>query len=498
MKTRWPTDASRLERMSIIEEGSPRRVRMANLATVGSHSVNGVAQLHTQLLQRSVLADFHQLMPDRFNNKTNGVSPRRWLLYSNPRLTRLVSSRLGSEWIDRDLRQLKQVERFSDDVPFLEALAAVKQDNKRDLAVLVQRRIGVELPTDAMFVVQIKRIHEYKRQLLACLQVIAHYLALKNNAELDAVPRVYLFGGKAAAGYAMAKLHIRLINDVAAVINGDPEMRGRLAVAFIPNYGVTLAQSIIPAADVSVQIATAGTEASGTSNMKFALNGALTVGTLDGANVELRQAVGPENFFLFGLDTEQVAAVRAEGYDPRAFIDRSPALREALALIESGFFSLGEPDRYRPVLDSLRYEDRYLVCADFDAYVAAEARAAEAYRDRIDWSRRGAAQHRRRQSVFGRRHHPSIRRRHLGRPSGDRRSGAADAGPGDVAAIGAAAMSWYEQLVTGTSVAGVIAGLALAATHRPGAGRDQAEGLLTRCRRHPVRRPRCFAAAVEP
>jgi starch phosphorylase len=388
VKTRWPSDTSRLERMSIIEEGNPRRVRMANLATVGSHSVNGVAQLHTQLLQRNLLADFHQLMPDRFNNKTNGISPRRWLLYSNPRLTRLVSSRLGSEWIDRDLRQLKQVERFSDDVPFLEALAAVKQDNKRDLAVLVQRRIGVELPTDAMFVVQIKRIHEYKRQLLACLQVIAHYLALKNNVELDAVPRVYVFGGKAAAGYAMAKLHIRLINDVAAVINADPEMRGRLAVAFIPNYGVTLAQSIIPAADVSVQIATAGTEASGTSNMKFALNGALTVGTLDGANVELRQAVGADNFFLFGLDTEQVAAARAEGYDPRACIDRSPALREALALIESGFFSLGEPDRYRPVLDSLRHEDRYLVCADFDAYVDAEARAADAYRDRIAWSRR--------------------------------------------------------------------------------------------------------------
>jgi starch phosphorylase len=388
VQTRWPTDFGRLARVSIIEEGEPKQVRMAHLATIGSHSVNGVAKLHTELLERSVLADFHQMFPERFNNKTNGVSPRRWILYSNPRLTRLVSSRLGTDWIDRDLRHLQQIERYADDQPFLEALAAVKRANKRDLCVMVQRRLGVELPNDAMFVVQIKRIHEYKRQLLACLQVVAHYLRIKRGADADAVPRAYLFAGKAAAGYAVAKQHIRLINDVAAVINSDPDVQGRLAVAFIPNYGVTLAQSIIPAADVSVQIATAGTEASGTSNMKFALNGALTLGTLDGANVELRQSVGAENFFLFGLDAEGVARTRREGYDPSAVINHSPDLAEALALVESGFFSFGEPGRYRGVVDALRHEDRYLVCADFDAYVAAEARAADAYRDQVDWSRR--------------------------------------------------------------------------------------------------------------
>jgi starch phosphorylase len=349
-----------------------------------------VAQLHTQLLQDSVLADFYQLTPERFSNKTNGVSPRRWVLYSNPRLTRLISSRIGSEWIDRDLRLLKQIERFADDPPFLESLSAVKQANKRDLAVLVRRRTGAELPTDAMFVVQIKRIHEYKRQLLACLQIISHYLKLKANPDAGGVPRVYLFAGKAAAGYTMAKLHVRLLNDVAAVINSDPDVQGRLAVAFVPNYGVTLAQAIIPAADLSVQIATAGTEASGTSNMKFALNGALTVGTLDGANVELRQAVGAENFFLFGLDADGVTRVRRGGYDPRPYIEQSPELRDSLALLESGFFSFGEPGRYAELIGQLRAEDRYLVCADFEAYRAAEALAAEVYRDPLEWSRRAA------------------------------------------------------------------------------------------------------------
>jgi starch phosphorylase len=390
VQTRWPTDPGRLARMSIIEESRPKQVRMAHLATIGSHSINGVAQLHTQLLQDSVLADFYQLTPERFSNKTNGVSPRRWVLYSNPRLTRLISSRIGSDWIDRDLRLLKQLERFADDRPFLESLSAVKQANKRDLAVLVRRRTGVELPTDAMFVVQIKRIHEYKRQLLACLQIISHYLALKANPDTGGVPRVYLFAGKAAAGYRMAKLHVRLLNDVAAVINSDPDVQGRLAVAFVPNYGVTLAQVIIPAADLSVQIATAGTEASGTSNMKFALNGALTIGTLDGANVELRQAVGAENFFLFGLDADGVARVRRGGYDPRPYIERSPQLRDSLALLESGFFSFGEPGRYADLVRQLRAEDRYLVCADFEAYLATEALAAEVYRDPLEWSRRAA------------------------------------------------------------------------------------------------------------
>jgi starch phosphorylase len=388
VQTRWPTDLSRLSRMSLIEESYPKQVRMAHLATVGSHSVNGVAELHTRLLKQSALSDFCQLYPERFNNKTNGVSPRRWVLYSNPRLTQLVSSRLGSEWIDRDLGKLKQIEHYANDIPFLESLGVVKRANKRDLALLVRRRTGIELPDDAMFVVQIKRIHEYKRQLLTCLHVVSHYLKLKGHPELDEAPRAYIFAGKAAASYAMAKLHIRLLNDVAAVINGDPEMQGRLAVAFVPNYGVTLAQSIIPAADISVEISTAGTEASGTSNMKFALNGALTLGTLDGANVELREAVGSENFFHFGLRADDVVNLRASGYDPRSFIEKNASLKEALAMIESGFFSLGERDRYWPIVDRLRWDDRYFVCADFEAFAAAEARAAMTYKDPIDWARR--------------------------------------------------------------------------------------------------------------
>ena len=388
--TQWPGDVDRLARMSIIEECSPKQVRMAHLATVGSHSVNGVAQLHTDLVKKNLFSDFNELWPERFNNKTNGVSPRRWVLYSNPRLTRLISSRLGTEWIDRDLRQLKQLTKLADDRPFLEALHAVKQANKRDLSVLVGRRLGIELPDDAMFVVQIKRIHEYKRQVMACLQAITHYLKLKRDPEgtADEVPRVYMFAGKAAAGYTMAKLHIKLINDVAEVINNDPVVQGKLAMVFMPNYSVSLAQAIIPAADLSVQISTAGKEASGTSNMKFALNGALTLGTLDGANVEIREEVGPDNFFLFGLNADEVVHLRAAGYDPRSYIERSPALAEALALIESGFFSFGEPERFQPILDSLRTLDPYLVCADFDAYVATEARAAELYRDPIAWSRR--------------------------------------------------------------------------------------------------------------
>jgi starch phosphorylase len=389
--TRWPGDTERLRRMSILDEGTPKQVRMAHLATVGSHSVNGVALLHTELLKERLLPDFAALWPDRFNNKTNGVSPRRFLLYSNPRLSQLVSSRIGSGWIDRDLRELARIADSADDPPFLEALARVKRANKRDLAVLVRRLTGVELPPDAMFVAQVKRIHEYKRQLLACLQVIAHYMDLKRDPAAGEVPRVYLFAGKAAAGYAMAKLHLKLINDVAAVVNSDPEVQGRLAVAFVPNYGVSLAQAIIPGSDLSVQISTAGYEASGTGNMKFALNGALTIGTLDGANVEIREAVGGENFFLFGLDAGQVARRKEDGYDPRAEIGASPPLAEALELIEAGFFSFEERERFAPIVDGLRGHDPYLVCADFEAYRRAEAEAAEAFRDSVGWSRRALA-----------------------------------------------------------------------------------------------------------
>jgi glycogen phosphorylase len=393
VQLKWPGDLDRLRDMSIIQEargdGGRRQVRMAHLATVGSHSINGVAQLHTDLLKAHLLSGFNELWPERFNNKTNGVTPRRWILHANPRLTQLVTSKIGSSWIDEpDLSRLHQLADYADDDKFLDALWRVKQQNKADVIKLVEARTGVSLPPDAMFVSQIKRIHEYKRQLLACLQIVGHYLNLKRDPEAPHTPRAYIFAGKAAPGYTMAKLHIRLLNDVAAVINADPAVRGRLAMAFVPNYGVSLAQTIIPSADLSLQISTAGKEASGTSNMKFALNGALTLGTLDGANVEIRDAVGHENFFLFGMDTNEVAARRRAGYRPGDFIAASPALTQTLELIESGFFSLGDRDRYKPVLDNLKWDDPFMVCADFEAYVAAEARAAAAYLSPRDWSRR--------------------------------------------------------------------------------------------------------------
>jgi glycogen phosphorylase len=389
VQIRWPGDNDRISRMSIIDELGGKQVRMAHLATIGAHSVNGVAKLHSDLVASQLLNDFYELWPEKFNNKTNGVTPRRWILHSNPRLTRLLTSKLGSAWIDQpELSRLQALTSFADDEDLLDALHAVKQANKREVAELVRRRVGIDLPIDAMFVVQIKRIHEYKRQLMACLQIVAHYLALKRDPGATAVPRVYIFAGKAAPGYVTAKLHIRLLNDVAAVINADPAMTGRLAMAFVPNYGVSLAQTIIPAADLSVQISTAGKEASGTSNMKFAMNGALTLGTLDGANIEIRDAVGHENFFLFGLTADEVVQKRNAGYDPSGYIARNPVLAEAIELIESGFFSLGERDRYRPISDGLRWHDPYMVCADFDGYLTKEAEAADLYRDAREWSRR--------------------------------------------------------------------------------------------------------------
>jgi glycogen phosphorylase len=388
VQTRWPGDVERMQRMSIIEEGPRKQIRMAHLATVGAHSINGVAKLHTELIKSQLLNDFFELFPERFNNKTNGVTPRRWILHANPRLTSAITARIGSAWIDRDLSGLCALLEFSDSESLLQELLDVKQQNKRDLAALVAQRTGVELNPSAIFVTQVKRIHEYKRQLLACLQIVAHYLKLKRGEGTGEVPRAYVFSGKAAPGYAMAKLHIRLLNDVATVVNGDPMMLGRLSVAFVPNYGVSLAECIIPGADVSLQISTAGTEASGTSNMKLALNGALTIGTLDGANVEIRDSVGHDNFFLFGLNTPEVAELRREGYDPAYFIGKSPALGEAIELIASGFFSLGDRDRFKSIVDHLRYRDTYLVCADFDDYQAAEARVAQLYQNPRDWARR--------------------------------------------------------------------------------------------------------------
>lgn len=388
VEIRWPNDPGRLERMSLIEEGYAQQVRMANLATVGSFSVNGVAALHSELLKDELMPDFYELWPDRFNNKTNGVTPRRWILQANPLLAEFISNRIGTQWLQTDLRQLARLRDFQDDPETLDELWRIKQANKERLAMVIGDKANTYVSPNSMFVSQIKRIHEYKRQLLACLQIIAHYHKLRHHPEMEFTPRTYIFAGKAAAGYAMAKLQIKLINAVAEVINFDPLVKNRIKVAFVPNYGVSLAEEIIPGTDLSVQISLAGKEASGTGNMKFAMNGALTIGTLDGANVEIRDEVGPDNFYLFGLKADEVKAIKGQGYHPSEYIERSPILHEVIKWIESGFFSPGDASLFRPITDSLRYSDPYMVCADFDDYVATERQIAIDYNDPRGWARK--------------------------------------------------------------------------------------------------------------
>jgi starch phosphorylase len=378
-----PQDEARRKRMAIVEND---QIRMAHLAVVGSHSVNGVAQLHTDLLRKHVLRDFAEMFPHKFNNKTNGVTPRRWLLLSNRPLAAAITERIGTGWIT-DLPQLEQLRQYADDPEFHHALHAIKRTNKIELATLIRERNRVDVNVDSIFDTQIKRLHQYKRQLLNCLHIVSLYQAMKADPTAAWVPRTFIFGGKAAPGYAMAKLHIKLINDVAATINDDPAMRGRLHVVFMANYGVSLAERIIPATDVSEQISLAGKEASGTGNMKFAMNGALTIGTLDGANVEIREAVGPENFFLFGMDATEAQARSDAGYRPAEFVERSAKLRGAVELIGSGFFSPEDPRRFDAVVHDLWNVDTFMVAADFDAYAACQEAVAQAYRDPTSWAR---------------------------------------------------------------------------------------------------------------
>jgi starch phosphorylase len=385
---RWPNDTERLQRMSLIEEGNDKQIRMAYLAVVGSFSVNGVAKLHTELIKQDLLRDFYELWPERFNNKTNGVTPRRWLLSANKPLSELITTRIGPDWMMRDFNQIRRLRDFVNDEPLLEALWSVKSQNKLALTRLVKDRINVKLDPTSMFVVQVKRIHEYKRQLLAILQVISLYIDIKRDPGLSILPRSYIFSGKAAPGYQIAKQHIHLINDVADIINHDPTVAGRIRVAFVPNYSVSLAEVLIPGADLSVQISLAGKEASGTGNMKLTMNGALTIGTLDGANVEIREEVGADNFFLFGLTAPEVKELREAGYQPNHFIERSARLREVVGMLELGFFSPNDPQRYAPIVHNLRHEDPFMVCADFDAYCAAEAEAAKLFTDKRTWSRK--------------------------------------------------------------------------------------------------------------
>ncbi|MFN4143123.1 glycogen/starch/alpha-glucan phosphorylase [Aestuariivirga sp.] len=374
-----------LASVSLIDEHNGRRVRMGQLAYAGSHSVNGVSALHTSLMKKSVFRDLNALYPGRINNKTNGITPRRWLLGANPKLAALLEESIGHPVMD-DAERLVEARRFAADPAFQQRFAAIKRHNKEELANLVAARLGVSLDPAALFDVQVKRIHEYKRQLLNILETIALYNSMRAHPDRPWVPRVKIFAGKAAASYAQAKLIIKLINDVAQVVNNDADIRGLLKVVFIPNYNVSLAEVIVPAADLSEQISTAGMEASGTGNMKFALNGALTIGTLDGANVEIMEHVGRENIVIFGLTAEEVEAKRRDGYDPGHAIAASPDLEGVLDALASGVFSPGDADRYRPLIDSLRHGDWFMVAADFDAYAAAQREVASLWRRGQDWT----------------------------------------------------------------------------------------------------------------
>ncbi len=383
----YPGDEERARRLSLIDETGERHIRMANLATVGSHSVNGVAALHTELLQKTVLKDFFELSPEKFHNVTNGVTPRRWMVLSNPGMSKLITEAIGDGWICRRPDDMRGLERFADDEAFVKAWQEIKRKNKHDLAQLIKERTGIVVSPETMFDIQVKRIHEYKRQHLNALHIITHYMDLKRNPDLDVPSRTVIFGGKAAPGYLMAKLIIKLINGVADVINNDPDVGDRLKVVFFPDFNVKNGQRIYPAADLSEQISTAGKEASGTGNMKFSMNGALTIGTLDGANVEIREEVGPENFFLFGLTANEVSELKSQGYNPVSYYENDSKLREAIDLISSGFFSAGDANLFKPLVDSLLKYDEYLVLADYQAYVDCQAEVSRVYGDWERWVR---------------------------------------------------------------------------------------------------------------
>jgi starch phosphorylase len=380
------TDPTLLSSVSLIDEQAGRRVRMGNLAFIGSHKINGVSALHTDLMRKTVFRDLNAVYPDRITNKTNGITFRRWLMESNPSLTKLISETIGEKALD-NAALLSELAKYADDEAFQQKFALARRANKLALGRLVAEKLNVRLDPEAIFDVQIKRIHEYKRQLLNILETIARYNSIRANPMKEFAPRVKIFAGKAAASYTQAKLIIKLAIDVARVVNSDPTVRGLLKVVFLPNYNVSLAETIIPAADLSEQISTAGMEASGTGNMKMGLNGALTIGTLDGANVEMKEQVGDDNIFIFGLDAHEVEAERAKGIDMTATIAASPLLREVLDELGSGVFSPDDPGRYRGIVDVLTHHDYFMVCADFDAYWAAQMRVDELWRDKQRWWR---------------------------------------------------------------------------------------------------------------
>ena len=382
----YPGDVKKLQRMSLIDENGERYVRMANLCLVGTSSVNGVAKLHTKILREDLFKDFYELWPEKFHNVTNGITPRRWLLKANPALSQLITENIGDGWITH-LEQLKNLEKFTADENFLAAMAKIKRSNKGQLSNWAMKNHGIALDPDAIFDVQVKRLHEYKRQLLLALYIIIFYNRLLNDPKFDPVPRNFIFAAKAAPGYYMAKLIIRLIHGIAGVVNSNPKTRGKLSVAFLPDYRVSLAEKIMPASEVSEQISLAGMEASGTGNMKFMMNGALTLGTLDGANVEIHEEVGDDNMFLFGLRTEEVAKLRPT-YVSKKYYEKDPEIRAALDMIKRNVFSVLEPGLFDPIIRNLLdYNDYYMLLADLRAYSEAQDRVDAAYRDAKRWNR---------------------------------------------------------------------------------------------------------------
>ncbi len=386
VKEQFPNDSDLLRRISFIEENDHKQIRMPYLSIVGSHTINGVAELHTELLKTTVFKDFYKLFPERFQNKTNGITPRLWLRNVNPELSKIITAKIGDGWIT-ELQQLRQLEAFADDPEFQQSWRSVKRLKKVQLANWLKQNSGISIDPESLFDVQIKRIHEYKRQLLNILQVIYLYNQMLEHPELPFVSRTFLFGGKAAPGYYMAKLIINLANDVARVVNHDPAMQDRLKVVFVPNYNVSVAEKMIPATDISQHISTAGTEASGTGNMKFILNGALILGTMDGANIEIAEEVGAENIFTFGMSSDEVSSLAKSGYNPRVSYQHNPGLREALSMINTGYFNRDKPHLYNDLYNSLVFDDKYMLLEDFASYVECQQRVIKTWQDPEIWTR---------------------------------------------------------------------------------------------------------------
>uniref|UniRef100_A0A7V2ZLB4 Alpha-1,4 glucan phosphorylase n=1 Tax=Ignavibacterium album TaxID=591197 RepID=A0A7V2ZLB4_9BACT len=387
VKKNYSIDEEILEKLSIISSGPEKRVRMANLAIVGSFAVNGVAELHTHILKTRIFPDFHKIYPKKFLCVTNGITPRRWIRAANPELSKLITSKIGEEWV-RDLSQLKQIEKYVDDPAFRKKWREVKMHNRRLLIDYIKNENGIEVNPDSMFDVQVKRFHEYKRQLLNVLHVITLYNRIKDNPKIKMVPRTVIFGGKAAPAYYAAKMVIKLINSVADVVNNDPDVGDKLKVVFLKNYSVTLAEKIIPASDLSEQISVAGLEASGTGNMKFAANGALTIGTMDGANIEIREEVGEENIFIFGLLAEEVVALKAKGYNPRTYYESNPSLKRVIDMIASNYFNPKEPGIFNDMINGLMNVDYYCVFADYQSYIDTQDKVAQEFLNQEEWTRK--------------------------------------------------------------------------------------------------------------